>query len=480
MKRSFLVSAVILSAFFAMRCGGGGSTGDPVGNGAKAGSGGSAGSAVGGSSGRAGGSQSGTSGSSSSHCTPGETQACVGPGSCEGGQYCLTDGSGWGPCDCGDTTGGTGGGSSGGTGGGDSGGDTSSGGSGGSTGGSGGNGGNTGGNGGSNGGNGGSSGSNGGASGSSGAGAGGIAGAGAVSGAAGAGAGGTAGTAGACSPSDLIKIPIGPGMTANTGWIDRASNCAGIQGNIYAETDGVGSTITVTQMNDDICFAGQTEQVVGGDLETYWGVTITIELNNDGMGGVDPYDATRYGVDGFVWAVTGSLFRESRPTLRVDGRATEYCKQQCGTGLHWILISGAHPICSQGVSTTTPNPARLTLLQIRIPATSQADMPFDFCINELQAITNNMTWSDPIDCSPSPSASHCAGHCGETAPRPSNCYCDVNCTSVGDCCSDYVAECGDTCAGRCNTDAPNGCSCSPICEFDDTGCCSDWAAECGT
>jgi hypothetical protein len=34
-------------------------------------------------------------------CTPGTTQRCFGAGACEGGQSCLADGSGFGPCDCG-------------------------------------------------------------------------------------------------------------------------------------------------------------------------------------------------------------------------------------------------------------------------------------------------------------------------------------------------------------------------------------------
>ena len=34
-------------------------------------------------------------------CTPGETQMCVGPGACRGGQACRSDGSGFDPCDCG-------------------------------------------------------------------------------------------------------------------------------------------------------------------------------------------------------------------------------------------------------------------------------------------------------------------------------------------------------------------------------------------
>lgn len=34
-------------------------------------------------------------------CGSGDTRACVGPGACAGGQTCLADSSGFGPCDCG-------------------------------------------------------------------------------------------------------------------------------------------------------------------------------------------------------------------------------------------------------------------------------------------------------------------------------------------------------------------------------------------
>jgi hypothetical protein len=34
-------------------------------------------------------------------CRPGETQRCVGSGACEGGQACSAEGTGFGPCDCG-------------------------------------------------------------------------------------------------------------------------------------------------------------------------------------------------------------------------------------------------------------------------------------------------------------------------------------------------------------------------------------------
>lgn len=85
---------------------------DPAGT---TGAGGSGGVPSGGSGGSAAG--AGGSGGAPS-CTPGSTQACVGPGACAGGQACLA-GSGWGPCDCGvGGSGGTGGTAAGGAGGG--------------------------------------------------------------------------------------------------------------------------------------------------------------------------------------------------------------------------------------------------------------------------------------------------------------------------------------------------------------------------
>jgi len=37
-------------------------------------------------------------------CAAGETRECVGAAACKGGQACLADGSGFGPCDCGPAT----------------------------------------------------------------------------------------------------------------------------------------------------------------------------------------------------------------------------------------------------------------------------------------------------------------------------------------------------------------------------------------
>jgi hypothetical protein len=40
-------------------------------------------------------------------CAPGASTACTGPGGCAGGQVCSSDGSAYGPCDCGPVSGGS-------------------------------------------------------------------------------------------------------------------------------------------------------------------------------------------------------------------------------------------------------------------------------------------------------------------------------------------------------------------------------------
>lgn len=79
--------------------GDGGLAGASSGRGGAAGAGGAQGGAG------AGGAQGGTPGAgaagSPQACVPGTTQACLGPGACEGAQACTPQGTGYGPCDCG-------------------------------------------------------------------------------------------------------------------------------------------------------------------------------------------------------------------------------------------------------------------------------------------------------------------------------------------------------------------------------------------
>jgi hypothetical protein len=501
MKRGLLFPGLLTTAVLAMRCtgsdGGSHAGGGQAANAGEGGSGGSevtAGTGGKGASGSAGSAATaGNAGSGSSVCAPGDTRTCVGPGNCEGGQVCRGDGSGWSACDCGAGAGGSGGEmTTGGTGNSSSGGEAgeSRGGTGGAS---------------NEGGNGGDDGASG--SGTSGeGGTGGTTGVGGTAGAGVSGSGGTAGSAGGlnCGGSVGLELVPSPGE-GDTAWVDRDTNCLGIEGAVYHVEDGAGSDVYFTSRNGRICIAGHSEQVVGNDFATYWGVFVSIQLNNQN-GNASPYDADENGVDGFEFTLSGDdLPPEIRPRYRVDGSGTEYCKQVCATGTQSLLLSDAHASCWNGTSGATPNRTNLTLLEFHIPSSASGDVTFDFCIDDIIAIKDDTNVGNPGTCgsggaggaggtggtsgggtggtsgggtggtSGGGNADSCVGRCGEPSGEE-NCYCDLQCEFNGDCCDDYYGECG-SCAGNCDGTAPGGCSCESGCE-DTDACCVDFDDEC--
>ncbi|HEY3493269.1 MAG TPA: hypothetical protein VGK73_01230 [Polyangiaceae bacterium] len=497
LTRRLLVPSLLVPLLFTLHCSDGDSGSEDKGDAGEGGddAGGSAGSNAGkaGSSGRGGGGDAGSetgggggttagsAGSSAAVCEAGETRACVGPAGCEGGQECETSGV-WSACDCGDGAGGTaGGGTSSGAGeggqsgsGGDDGGRGGSGGiaqggtagtgasggasaAGGSAG-SSGTAGTTGGNAGSSGAagsSGGSAGSSGGGAGAGGAGAGGGSGAGGSSaGTAGtAGAGGSGGSAGkggasgsggssggACTlPGQGLELVMGPGDYPDSGWIDRSGNCLGIQGAVYAYADTRGSSIELTPANGRICVEGVSAQVLGGDYANYWGTMVVVQLNNPGTGALLSYNAAQYGIDGFEFRLSGpDVPDEVRPEITAHPQL-QYCKQVCASGEQSILFSEAHLECWDGTNGATPNASAIVTLHFRVPSNPFGDVPFEFCIDDLTAITDGAPVGDPGECTSPGDPSSCEGFCGDMAP--SGCFCDYLCEDTGDCCDDFEAVC---------------------------------------
>lgn len=106
--------------------------------------------------------------------------------------------------------------------------------------------------------------------------------------------------------------------------------------------------------------------------------------------------------------------------------------------------------------------------------------------------------SDSGGDTPAP-ADSCAGNCGGEAPG-GNCFCDSTCAEYGDCCGDYNAVCdgssdsgdsgdGDSgdepdppaagsCSSACGGQGSGDCYCDAECSSNGD-CCSDYAAQCG-
>ncbi|HEV8550640.1 MAG TPA: hypothetical protein VGQ57_16455, partial [Polyangiaceae bacterium] len=251
------------------------------------------------------------------------------------------------------------------------------------------------------------------------------------------GAGGSSGIT-CSSVTDGLALIIGPGTEAGSGWIDATQNCVGVQGAVYAIYDEVGSSATVTSTDNKVCASGTATKVLGGNFTDYWGVRLIIQLANSGTGTAGPYNASTHGVDGFKFSISGSTVPvEIRPTFFNTSSTTQYCERLCATGAQSLLLSHAHASCWSGDTGATPTGTSLQYLEFSIPSIATADVPFNFCVNSLTAIIDNVNVGNPGICPGGPDS--CYGNCGTHASG--GCWCDSLCTGNGDCCTDYSSEC---------------------------------------
>ncbi|WAR17149.1 ENDOU-like protein [Mya arenaria] len=74
----------------------------------------------------------------------------------------------------------------------------------------------------------------------------------------------------------------------------------------------------------------------------------------------------------------------------------------------------------------------------------------------------------------------CAGRCGDVLNNAFSCQCNSQCTTYGDCCTDFSVFCLEAnCQGRCDQSADMNmpCQCNPSCTtYND--CCSDYQSTC--
>lgn len=196
-----------------------------------------------------------------------------------------------------------------------------------------------------------------------------------------AGAGGVSGLD--CSPGNGLALICEPGSDADSGWIDGSGNCLGIQGAVYTYADKGGSDMYFSSRTKHICVAGTAKAAIDAD---HWGAIVSIQLNNQNGSGA-AYDATAHGFKGMEFTLSGNKIpSQLYAQYRVDGVGSGYCKTVGGAGTQSVLISEAHYECWDTSNTGTPNKTLLTNFEIEVPSNSNADVQFDFCIDDLKAI----------------------------------------------------------------------------------------------
>lgn len=207
--------------------------------------------------------------------------------------------------------------------------------------------------------------------------------------------GSTASTGGTSSGSNMVAIT--PDMS---GWVEGSTNSVGIQGAWYSYNDCNTSPTNCTMnqvppegsfenVGGKMCTSGSTAAVaMESDFSTIWGAGIALDLNNSG--GTDgmkmAYNADAEGVVGFSFNITGTA-----PGLRVNITSVP-----AGDDSHFVggmvgenTVLFADAMQGSWVTTKTDlDTTQLLAIQFQIPTVMNQSVDFDFCVENLAAITN--------------------------------------------------------------------------------------------
>jgi len=159
------------------------------------------------------------------------------------------------------------------------------------------------------------------------------------------------------------------------------SDCKDLKGiNCATVTTPTGSTFA--NVDGKMCTSGHTSTAAGA-----WGAGIALELNDKPP--QEPYDTVAHGVKGFCFQLSGATIPST--TIRVafttqNNNDNPYFEAVATPGIHTVLFADT----AQGSWVTTKvafDPTTVVLMQLQIPSSTTAPVPWDFCVDGVTAIT---------------------------------------------------------------------------------------------
>lgn len=218
---------------------------------------------------------------------------------------------------------------------------------------------------------------------------------------------GTAGSAGSAGTGTEIPTGSGFALTPVNGFVSGASNEAGIQGYFYTYSDAAGTPPGATTIQpadfamsagSAICVSGSASQVLtpaGATVPAYgqyWGGGVALNLADPGnMMPIQGWD--RGPVTGFSFNITGDQIpvgAQLRFNVTLFGVAGDpYCASGLSAGPNTIRFSDLNQACyNTPPGGAVPATAQLQAIQWQVATVTDAATPFDFCIENLTALTN--------------------------------------------------------------------------------------------
>ena len=186
----------------------------------------------------------------------------------------------------------------------------------------------------------------------------------------------------AIAPDATGHVPL-TSVGINGNWF-YYSDCVDLKNvNCSAQTQPP-STTGFPNTGGKMCTTGSTGTSASG-----WGAGIALELND--TGGQQPYNATKNGVKGFCFTLSGTKLPGTtgvRVAFTTKGNNDNpYFEAVTTMGQHTVLFTDTTFGQATWETKETWDPTTIILLQFQIPAAAPTPVPWDFCVEGLTAIT---------------------------------------------------------------------------------------------
>jgi hypothetical protein len=196
-----------------------------------------------------------------------------------------------------------------------------------------------------------------------------------------------------------ILLPVWPNIVPVDGWVDGASNSAGIQGAMYYYADNTtAQSMTSNLTGSNACIAGTGAWVdlsceAGDCYGEYWGAALALNLSQPidpatmMAAEAEPYDATRRGIVGFAFDLTGPAIPVSMRFI-AEAPYGQYCTPNAKPllpGANTVRFSELMRDCWNGFG-EPPDPSAIIKIAWQVVTNTSSETPFDFCVSNLMPI----------------------------------------------------------------------------------------------
>lgn len=193
------------------------------------------------------------------------------------------------------------------------------------------------------------------------------------------------------APDDTASDPGSNPVQLTTETVRLGVSGGDVDAALFLAQSPLGTTLELVEASERICVRGEVAPVPDGDYPNYWGGEVGLMLASSAPTDVAP-PGDGLDTPGFGFRLEGTLPPQLRLRVGAAGEVpvfSQYCQeveQSVGASVEIALGSLTFECWSIG-GAPYPGASSATLVSWQIPANAEFGAPFDFCIEDIHALS---------------------------------------------------------------------------------------------